>query len=363
MDPSDLLIFKKRGANAAKDGIGLQPPPKLQHEELMTGRQPSIIFPKGLPVIKQRSVAQPQQEKAPQVSTQPQVQAPSPAETSAAAAAVYQAKQPVVAKAMYSDGENEEVVATKAAAQTAVQAPAVQAPQGQQIEEALHPDEAKKVSRSGRENIKAAAGHTCVYHPWRPAYAACAYCHRTFCYADIVKHNGNFYCLEDISQVSSTATATKTRRASNTVAKIAAVVFLITIAIFAYYTYPSVSPMIKHMQTVGYREFVISLTPAAQYFFPFVDTVAMGLLFTGAIAIASNSRKGYYWGVLVTIAVLAIAGYGYLYSNLSFMLYISVASILNLALMAYSRIGAVVSAAEEENTAPSDIAWPLTETF
>ncbi len=55
---------------------------------------------------------------------------------------------------------------------------------------------AKKVARG--EQVKSAAKEHCAWHPWRPAYALCDYCHRPFCFEDLVEAAGLFYCLEDI---------------------------------------------------------------------------------------------------------------------------------------------------------------------
>ncbi|MEM0154774.1 MAG: hypothetical protein QW814_02990, partial [Methanothrix sp.] len=54
----------------------------------------------------------------------------------------------------------------------------------------------KGKSRSEEESEEAAEGLSCVWHPWRPAYAICNYCHRPFCFEDIVEQNGHYYCLE-----------------------------------------------------------------------------------------------------------------------------------------------------------------------
>lgn len=263
-------------------------------------------------------------------------------------------------------GTQQQAMATPVEKKADEAKPAVQQASASVLEEPLADDEnssaAKKVTRSGRENIKAAAGHTCVYHPWRPAYAACAYCHRTFCYADIIKHSGNFYCLEDISQVSSKETVQKVRSGNNGVAEVAGFIFLVNMAIMAYYDYPSIIPLFNALQATNIPYFIISLTPASQYFFPIVDTLALVLLFTGALGIFGGGRRGYYWAVISTIAVLVIAGYGYIYSNLSFLFFVSGISILNLGVLAYSRLSSVVRVAEEE-TLPSDIAWPMTESF
>lgn len=55
---------------------------------------------------------------------------------------------------------------------------------------------AKKAAR--KEQVKSAVKEHCVWHPWRPAYAICDYCHRPFCFEDLVEAGGLYYCLEDI---------------------------------------------------------------------------------------------------------------------------------------------------------------------
>ncbi|EQD58270.1 hypothetical protein B2A_04436, partial [mine drainage metagenome] len=66
--------------------------------------------------------------------------------------------------------------------------------------ESLMGDKEKRITKGEREEREAAEGMYCVWHPWRSAYAICHYCHRPFCFEDLVESNGNYYCLEDIDK-------------------------------------------------------------------------------------------------------------------------------------------------------------------
>ena len=43
-------------------------------------------------------------------------------------------------------------------------------------------DKKKGKTHSEEESEEADQGLSCVWHPWRPAYAICNYCHRPFCF-------------------------------------------------------------------------------------------------------------------------------------------------------------------------------------
>ena len=49
--------------------------------------------------------------------------------------------------------------------------------------------------------VASAKGLKCSIHPWREAYAVCSKCGMPYCYVDIIKKNGKYYCLDDISTV------------------------------------------------------------------------------------------------------------------------------------------------------------------
>jgi hypothetical protein len=63
-------------------------------------------------------------------------------------------------------------------------------------------EEVQQARPMGRANSKAMArGRYCTAHPFRNAYAICSYCHRPFCFEDIMEYQKDYYCIEDLDRI------------------------------------------------------------------------------------------------------------------------------------------------------------------
>ncbi|MDE1865456.1 MAG: hypothetical protein KGH94_02345 [Candidatus Micrarchaeota archaeon] len=61
----------------------------------------------------------------------------------------------------------------------------------------------QEAPRSKAESREKAKGMFCSVHQFRHAYAICAYCHRPFCYEDLVDYQKDYYCVQDVDRVTS----------------------------------------------------------------------------------------------------------------------------------------------------------------
>ncbi|BCS91382.1 MAG: hypothetical protein ARM1_0839 [Candidatus Micrarchaeota archaeon] len=71
----------------------------------------------------------------------------------------------------------------------------------QVAKQSVSKEQKKKLTANQKKRRIDAANKVCVWHPWRRAYAICAYCNRAFCYEDLEELNGDYYCLEDVNKV------------------------------------------------------------------------------------------------------------------------------------------------------------------
>ena len=61
--------------------------------------------------------------------------------------------------------------------------------------------EGRPAPKGRADSREMARGLFCSVHQFRHAYALCAYCHRPFCFEDIVEYQKDYYCIEDIDRV------------------------------------------------------------------------------------------------------------------------------------------------------------------
>ncbi|MEM0149959.1 MAG: hypothetical protein QXW10_03630 [Candidatus Micrarchaeaceae archaeon] len=193
---------------------------------------------------------------------------------------------------------------------------------------------AAKASKNEEESRDAAQGLYCVWHPWRPAYAICAYCHRPFCFEDIVESNGNYYCLEDIDKVAN-APQTSTYTRYNNLGIVSAGMLLVAFIAFLYFGGSQIISMVKFSNTVGIMEFVARLS--GPYGFVLLGTIMSMFVLVSAIMIFAQTKRSFMFGMLVSFINLSIFSYEYLNTGTVYEAFISIASFAGLVLLLYSR--------------------------
>ncbi len=130
--------------------------------------------------------------------------------------------------------------------------------------------------------------------------------------------------------------------------------------ILAYFSYPQLLFIYQYLQKVGLFFFINTLTYS--YIISLMNLVLIICGVIAGLAVFRGGNKGFYFGGLVGAFILIIGSYEYLNSYKPELLGICVIALLNIAMLAYSRM----SAAETQYNAAiktTDIDWPKLESF
>lgn len=217
-------------------------------------------------------------------------------------------------------------------------------------------------AKSAKEEIEAAKGLNCVNHPWRPAYAVCDYCGRPYCYADLVMHEGKYYDLEDIENVSKQTVTTVTRE-GNTFQKYAGVVFLVNAVLLAYFVYPQWPLLANYVAKVGVATLLTNLGTAYGASLFNIIVIVLGAL-AGA-SLFGRSGRGFLLSTFSGSVIIILISYEFLSSNATYLLAVMVLAFISIVVLAFSRMSATSEKAtfEEIKPATTEVQWPQIETF
>ena len=229
---------------------------------------------------------------------------------------------------------------------------------GRTSAEAEAPKVNKKVSKNEKGEIAAAKGLSCVNHPWRQAYAICKYCSRPFCYADLMEHDGNFYCIEDLDQAAE-------KKAANggslgAFAIIAALLFIINSGVLAYFA-PGQIFFVGGKLLAGQFSILIA-THSQAYYLELANFAVFVLGIISCFAILSKKSAGFFFGAVVAAVSAVIISYQYLNDSTYYLLGMSVIAFIEIVMLTFSRMSAGREI-EEEELNPMDIDWPRPEVF
>jgi len=163
-------------------------------------------------------------------------------------------------------------------------------------------------SREETESREAARNRICTWHPWRPAYAVCEYCHRPFCFEDIVEHNRHFYCLEDVDKVAEISPETMVAYGKLSFAS--ASLFLVSFILFVLFANAEVAAVINYANKIGFFAFVsrMSFEDVYAVFGPilaFLELVA-------SVVIFARSRTGIITGIIIGGISITVFTYQFL---------------------------------------------------
>ncbi|MGI0133918.1 MAG: hypothetical protein ACREBW_03050, partial [Candidatus Micrarchaeaceae archaeon] len=192
----------------------------------------------------------------------------------------------------------------------------------------------QKETRSESESIASAKGLFCTWHPWRPAYAVCGYCHRPFCFEDTTEYNGSLYCLEDIDKVSA-GRVEETGMEYNNISIVASTLMFATFLAFMYFANAQLGYIIGYANSIGFFRFIGTIT--ASYGLALLGAITTFFTLISAILILTQSRKGYYIGLAAGFANVALFSYQFLNTSTVYLLAISILSFASLVTLAYSR--------------------------
>lgn len=365
LNPDDLLIFKEREEKSEKkmkkavkekpvQAQKKQSPPEVQKpapqpKETPIAKPEVVQQPKEVPTAKTEVAQQPKeiQTAKPKAVQQPQAMlAPKPQEK----AVVRQQPKP------QPNPQPKQPAAEQEINRESVVQPVRESPPTESVESiysSLQPSEeeiesiisgefahgggpVKKstISRTEEQSRDAAKGKSCVWHPWRPAYALCNYCNRPFCYEDIIEYKNNYYCLEDIDKVSTGAGVETTVR-YNRLSMLSALLFIIAFVVFVFSAIGQVAYITNYANKIGFFSFIAQLnyayTSALLGFFLALFSIIAGIL------IFVHSDKGFMVGSLVGAFSTILFSYSYISSGAVYTIAISLVSFAALVLLLLSR--------------------------
>ncbi len=218
---------------------------------------------------------------------------------------------------------------------------------GQERPNATQPKQTKEAARQSRREAK---GSYCAWHPWRAAYAMCAYCHRPFCFQDIVELNNLYYCTEDIDIVSHTYKE-KVAVASNMVSITAGILMLFAFLVFFYYSNQQVLFILEYINRIGIISFMTNT--GGIYLYLLAELLVMILSFIASLLLFSQSRKGFYFGVTISIAVMGLFTDQYAMNAAPYALVIDAMAALSFILLLYYAATRTVIETENQIVNPS----------
>ncbi len=211
-------------------------------------------------------------------------------------------------------------------------------------------NEKHKETKAQLESRRMATNLMCVWHPWRPAYAICNYCHRPFCYEDLVSYNGNYYCLEDIDKVS-TGNGPKGSSVfvsnSSEYLLLGSILMILPIIVMAILASGQVSYLLEFIKTSGIS--ALNSPTNFSYLLLSISMIFVLLQFFGGILSFVNPKNGPKFGMFADILAIALfvylsAAYMQLYTIL-----IAIFSFFSILLIIYS----IMSGSPAEKNATS----------
>lgn len=187
---------------------------------------------------------------------------------------------------------------------------------------------------TGRE-LEEAKGKFCAWHPWRPAYAICDFCHKPYCYEDTVEFSRGYYCLEDIDKISENY-AQELYASYSGIGFIAAGLFMFAFIAFVFFASGQLAYIFNSIMSIGWPAFVANINYS-------YGSALLGLVITvtgvlSAVLIVIQSNKGFTVGLVAGLAETVLFSYQFLSSGLLYMGILSAMGLVALMLLAYSKV-------------------------
>ncbi|MGI0100638.1 MAG: hypothetical protein ACREBH_02890 [Candidatus Micrarchaeaceae archaeon] len=324
IDPDALLIFRVRGSateeeKAKKESKQQQ---NVEHAKAlpMLGRfkpekntEPAVASRAGKPIAEMAAPKKPAQRAAPaqpKQETAKQPQQPNELAPKAKKAAL-KPDVNVIGMGIFSErvkSSAEEGLIIPGTASKSVygkEAPGEQGAAGTSADK-QHASKKGTTAQRGRLSREAAKGHTCVWHTWRQAYAVCAYCHRPFCYQDTIEFNKEYYCLQDIDNISSKYKET-VESSGTAVSVIAGILLMVSFLIFIYFANGQLIYILEYVSKVSLPYFTAHMN------YSYALALLSGLLvligLADAIMIFVQARSSFIVGIILCLISVVVFSY------------------------------------------------------
>ncbi len=201
---------------------------------------------------------------------------------------------------------------------------------------------------TAKESRRIAEHMTCELHPWRRAYAICSYCHRAFCYEDLVEHNGAYYDLDDIDKIPKLRASEIIRY--NTLGFFAGALMLFVFLVFIYSSYPLVLKIPFLFQQIGGLNGLLA-NPLQAFSFLLAETSLAMLSFIAAISVFLSRKASFRFSTIVSVLIVGLFSYTYLNSANVYSAVIAAMSFISMVSLAYSRVA--IETLPEETELPA----------
>ncbi len=197
-----------------------------------------------------------------------------------------------------------------------------------------------KKASSTRNSREMARNHNCAWHPWRKAYAICAFCNRPFCFEDIAEFENEYYCLEDIDNVTSTYERQITNSSHN-MATVAGILLVFSFFLFSYFEYSQIIFVLKLLY--GYGIITLLTYVNYNYIFVFCEGIFVLLGLVSGFLIFTSSTKGIYTGIISCIGNIAILSYRLVSTGAAYFGILDAVVFISLAALIYSKMTSTIA--------------------
>ncbi len=181
--------------------------------------------------------------------------------------------------------------------------------------------------------------YVCVWHPWKQAYEICNYCHKPFCFKDIIENNGKFYCLEDVNKTPSSNN--KIKHDYSSLSMLSGISLMSGFILFIYFGYSQLTYQSKNLFNM-----ILKLSKGIIVFSPFANfanlfpILAFILTFVGllvGISILLNTKRSFVTGIFTSAISVIIFSYAYLTYLKIYILLISILSFASMVILLSSK--------------------------
>lgn len=164
----------------------------------------------------------------------------------------------------------------------------------------------------GRADSKARATNLfCVAHQFRHAYAICSYCHRPFCYEDLVEYQKGYYCIEDIDR----ATTEYAESLANEYSASSLITSFLLIGAFVLYLYYSNGSLIYTFDYIFYNLGGFFNAISISYIVILSTLIVMAVSFVAAFYILLGSKQGHLIASVVSVVAVMLFIYQFIGSG------------------------------------------------
>lgn len=190
----------------------------------------------------------------------------------------------------------------------------------------------------------------CVWHPWSQAYEICSYCHKPFCFEDIVEKKGKFFCLEDVDKTP--LSDNKIQHNYGSFSMLSGVLLMLEFVIFIYFGYSQLvyqtTNILNIFQNMSKGIVVLSTFTNFVNIFPILAFILTFIGLIGGIRVLINTKRSFIIGIIVSVLLVMLFSYSYITYLRVYTLVIAVISFASMVTLLLSKGVEYIGMEEEE---------------